>query len=276
MSPNSSNTSSADQIIDLIPETEKEKFVREEVDDLKFQLTRVGLKKSQTALCLADGQDPVARALSELVGTKGRVVSALPLHLRIEDTKKKFKGARNVTFFNTDRDQIALDSEAVDFTYSKGVFSSTTEPSRFLDEMIRVTKRGGKVVAADIDWMAFCDYPIPDYLMTQLREFFQVLAKAKSWDLGIGRKLFALMHEAGLQSVKAHLFSHRLIGGQFNPLEREEWESRFDLMRKLQADRAIQLSFDLTSFRTELFAHFQNPERFAYAPMIVVEGIKNL
>jgi len=53
----------------------------------------------------------------------------------------------------------------------------------------------------------------------------------------------------------------RLICGQLNSA--------------LQAKGSIQLSFDLDSFRSEFFAFFQNPTRFSYSSVILVEGIKD-
>lgn len=201
------------------------------------------------------------QSIQKKVGPNGSVTLA-------ESNRRKF--ARDFK-----AETLKWDDESFDLVYCHFSLSFSKNPQQSLAELIRVVKPKGKVIVADHDAKDFNHYPLAPYLEKNLMELLQETARLKIWDAQMGRKLYSLFFESGLKDVQAQVLPHRVICGQTNAQEIEEWTLRLEEISALNAKGSLPLSFDLDSFRSEFFAFFQNPTRFSYSSVILVEGIKD-
>lgn len=248
----------------------------QEIASIRKQFEAVGIKKGMTVLELNGSLHHTTRALSEAVGPRGRVILHVSSTRRLEEARTRFKTSRNITYLQSDLMPLALEAETTDFTYCRSIMEYLPEPVRLLEELIRVTKRGAKIVCAELDNSALTHYPLAPHLERQLQEIAKELQKSKAWDPQIGRKLYALFLESGLSEVRAQIFTHHLVAGETSPVDEDEWNLRIEKLNQLRVHGLLKLKFDLDTFRSELFAFFQNPLRLSYSPLVVVEGVKPL
>ena len=98
------------------------------------------------------------------------------------------------------------------------------DPLKAIEEMRRVTRPGGPVLAlAEPDYGGRIDYPQP---LSQLGDWQQASLRAQGAEPQIGRRLAALFHGAGLQSVETGV-----LGGQWSrPASSEEWKSEWEMI----------------------------------------------
>lgn len=262
--------------LELVAETAGERSERIEEDRLREQFSKLQISKGQTILHLEHDHPPITRALSQIVGSKGRVIVVIPSTTTVDNVKRSFGRLRNLSFLESNVASLALDQDSVDSCFSLGLLSVVPDPRKVLAEFLRVTKRGGRVIAGASDYAAFYHYPMPDYLESQMSELSDRLEEAKIWDPFLGRKLFSMLQELCLEDVRTHVFAEHIFVGEMNSLETKLWEDRLEKISQLQSQGLFHLSFDLNAFRSELFTFFQNPMRFSYSPAIFAEGRKPL
>jgi ubiquinone/menaquinone biosynthesis C-methylase UbiE len=241
---------------------------------IRQQLLLTGLKPGMTAADAGGGTGLVTRVMSEIVGAKGRVYLIDRAEDRLRIAKEQMKPLRNVLYLTSDLESIRLDSAIMDYTFSRLVFHSLKNPSAAFEELVRITKLGGKVVVGDLDYHAMSHYPLAPHLETQLNSLVTELQRLKVSDPFSGRKLFSYFNEGALKEIKVHLLPHHLIYGESKLEDIEHWQMKIELARDLVHQGILKLDFDLDSFKNEFFSFFENPSRFSYSPFILVEGQK--
>jgi len=249
---------------------ELDEYLELQIEQMEFrhELQTIGLVPGTLVLDLQPASDLWVKSLSQLVGSDGKLVIASP------NEGSMVAKYRNTSTLKTPLEKLSLDERIFDFSLARLVFSHLREPGKVLEEMVRVTKPGGKVVIADLDAGGFNHYPIPDYLEQQIRELFKEFHRLRIWDPHMGRKIFSLFQEACLENVRVHVLPYHVVAGNPQRLDMSEWDERISRLEQLVDLGLSRLSFDLKSFKHELHSFFQNPMRFSYTNMILVEGTR--
>ena len=125
--------------------------------------------------------------------------------LFISEAKKTAlkEGIKNTKFELGNIDNLTYDDGMFDLSYCRLVLMHVRNPVKTIAEFKRVTKKGGIVAASDVDdgaILAFPESPRFFDLLSKLGQF----AKARGIDRYIGRKLFSLFSEAGLESINIY------------------------------------------------------------------------
>jgi ubiquinone/menaquinone biosynthesis C-methylase UbiE len=139
------------------------------------------------------------RRLAEQVGPQGRVVGIDANPAMITEARRRGAGLTlHVTFEVGDAHQVRLPDDSFDLCRTERVLRYVARPEAVLGEMVRLTRRGGSVLAFDFD----SDQTVvdaPDSVLA--RRIAEVLDAAvpHPW---IGRQLFGLFQRAGLRDVR--------------------------------------------------------------------------
>lgn len=94
-----------------------------------------------------------------------------------------------------------LEAASFDFAYARFVLQHTADPEVELAGALRLLRPGGTLVAVDIDDGLFAIYPEPPELAEAIR-LSQALQHARGGDRRVGRKLPALLEQAGFGEVQ--------------------------------------------------------------------------
>lgn len=165
-------------------------------------------------------------------------------------------------------------ADALSLPYPQDIFDLTCchyfllwvkNPTIALEEMIRVTRPGGTVVAlAEPDYGGRIDYPVQ---LAELGRLQGLSLQRQGADAFIGRRLAGLFIDAGLSHVKTGL-----LGGEWGaPLDVDAWEAEWSL---LEADLVGTISHEeLISLRRIDAAAWQKGERILFVPTFYASGV---
>jgi ubiquinone/menaquinone biosynthesis C-methylase UbiE len=238
------------------------------------QLVLTGLSRGMTAVDAGGGAGFVTRIIADLVGDHGKAIILDQSGDRLEAARAYCQPFGHIDFIQTSLEKILLPDASVDYIWCRFVFEYLKDPKTTFKEFIRIAKPGAKIVVADLDYNCMSHYPLEPRLEIQLREIASELERTKFWDPYAGRKIYSYYAENGLSDVQVRLIPHHLIYGESNPRDIANWKQKLEIIDQLTKAGTIRLSFDLEKFKTEFFKFFENPNRFSYSPLILVEGRK--
>jgi class 3 adenylate cyclase/ubiquinone/menaquinone biosynthesis C-methylase UbiE len=167
--------------------------VREHV--LELLAPRAG----ECVLDLGSGTGDDVLAIAQRVGPTGRVIGVDHSRTMLDEAERRAKAARvtNVEFRFGNAESLDLEDNSVDGSRSDRTLQYLVEPFRALCEMVRVTRPGGRVVAADTDW---------ETVVMDTDDLELTSRVCAAWcdtrpSGRVGRQLYGFFNRAGLRDV---------------------------------------------------------------------------
>lgn len=171
---------------------------------IEKELEILDLKPNMKVLDAGCGTGTVTRRMAlKLFPEEACGVDVDPLF--IDEAKKSAsrEGIKNIRFELGNIDNLKYENGTFDLSFCRLVLMHVSSPVKTITELKRVTKKGGIVAASDVDDGAMLSFP-------QAPRFFDLWSKFGQWanargdDRYIGRQLFSIFSEAGLNSVKIY------------------------------------------------------------------------
>ena len=169
---------------------------------------------------------------------------------------------------------LPLQSDLIDFSFSRFLFEYLPDPRLALHEIIRITKPGGKIVTSDLDLNCLCFYPVSDSFNSKLQVIAQKLFDYKLFDANIGRKLYSFYTEAGLTDIQIRIEGYNILYGSLPGCALDNWLMKIRYICDGPNRFEVNYGFDIQEFETEFITIVKDPGRFSYAPLITIEGVK--
>ena len=159
------------------------------------------LSPEQRVLDLGCGTGDDTRRLARLVAPGGEVVGIDASAAMIEVARRRLLGTGVPASFHVG-DAMALDlpTDSFDAVRCERLLIHVPDPAVVLDEMVRVTRRGGRIVVVDIDF-DLCALDLPDVDPRFVRRAVHAMSDAMSVGQ-IGRQLPRRFREAKLVDVR--------------------------------------------------------------------------
>lgn len=163
-----------------------------------FEMLEV--RPGQTILDVGCGTGDDARALGALVGASGRVIGVDSSEAAIAEAIRRSEGSTApVEFRLGDALELNLSSDEFDSARADRVLQHVDDPSRVLDELVRVTRPGGKVVVFEPDWDTLVIDSSDRHVTREIVRCNADVAVRNGW---IGRRLWAMFVNVGLATVE--------------------------------------------------------------------------
>jgi ubiquinone/menaquinone biosynthesis C-methylase UbiE len=139
------------------------------------------------------------RAIAEKVGRSGRAVGLDSSEKMIAEAKNRSKDVgSHIEFFTGNALKLPFDDQMFNATRCERTFQHLTQAAGALDEMIRVTRPGGRIGVLDPDWGTVT---VDSSNQSTTRQILTNLSQQNANPFA-GRQLFAMFHKAGLQNVE--------------------------------------------------------------------------
>jgi ubiquinone/menaquinone biosynthesis C-methylase UbiE len=227
MIPVSSGLHSVDQTVDpsarlrfLDHESAKPamRFARQRSFDM------LEIREGAHILDVGCGAGDDARAMAVQVGRRGRVTAIDVDPMMLAEAARRSAGADlPVEFRQADVYQLPDADDTFDGARAERVFLHLSEPDRALAQMVRVVKRGGRVVVLERD-IETRTIDVPNQAVTRRIVNFWCDQFLNGW---IGRQLPRLFRHAGLQDIIVEPVT--VVDSDFNA-----FDGQYDLKRVVQ------------------------------------------
>jgi ubiquinone/menaquinone biosynthesis C-methylase UbiE len=219
--------------------------------------------RAQPGSRLADigcGTGEDARHLAERVAPNGEVVGFDLSEAMLRQARERHGAVSGLSFIQGPSDQLDAPTSSFDGARADRVLIHVPNPMRTLEEMIRITKPGGRIVVSEPDmpgcWVASNDYALTDRIM-------QEIAKSCVTPY-LARDLWAMFHDAGLKNVSLAVRTVLV----FNPASVARILDFEGVVRGMLT-RNLLTSEEVTQW-TEDFAERGRQGRFAAAVCIMI------
>ena len=217
------------------------------------------------------GPGTILRAMAEWERTAvGSGVDLGPA--RVRQAAEKNAGNRRLQFHCGDVQELVFDSGAFDVVYSRMLLQYVPDKEKAVGELVRVCKTGGTVLMQDLDGQLSWHYPEDALMQQTVSRVLKSLAKS-GFDPFVGRKLFWLARNAGLDNVRVQVESYHLIAGEIDPALLKHWEMKLQIAKPLMQD-ALGSAYEADE-EIRRFLHFlRRPDTLTYSNVFTVAGEK--
>ncbi len=221
------------------------------------------------ALDLGCGPGIDTTAIGRLVGPTGCVIGIdHDLHMLAEAKRRVARlGMESHVFHHQgDAATLALDTNCVDTCRSERLFEHLSNSNLTLTEMVRVTRPGGWIVVADMDWGTMS---VHSHELDVERGLARIRAERMLLNGYAGRQLRGLFTQSGLIDVAVEMV----------PLHTTDYElahylGRLDKVEQGALDAKILDADDIHRWRSGLARAQQEETFFASVSLVIVAGRK--
>ena len=217
-------------------------------------LKKIGLSSGMSVADIGCGTGDVSFAMSSLVGPGGSVVGLDANPTAVEFCKKKAadSGINNAQFAIGDVQKMNLESGKFDAVFSRFLLQHVKDPTGSLKEMIRIARPGGVVLVEDCDLQCWTVEP-QDKHVEQLWKWYESIIRQKGSDPAIGRKLYRMFVENGLQP-QVEVYSLPIVWEN-----RRMWDSIVSVLKRINDPSSTELINGIESFKQRKDAMFVFP-----------------
>ena len=229
-------------------------------------LDRLEMPAGGRAVDFGCGPLGVLELLSRRVGPAGEVVGldSEPRMIGFAQRSIAERGLTNVKLIQADARATGLDGDYFDLAHERLVLITMTSPQDVVAEMVRVARPGGSVVTQNVDWISWtCEpaHPAWDSLLEALVKTW----RATGLDPFTGRRMPALLRDAGLVDVAVEVSGHAERAGQHNHLLLLRF---IGIFRDQITGGGFLDAPQLARLTGELEEHLSRPETFTLAPLL--------
>lgn len=208
-------------------------------------ISALGVQPGWRVLDIGTGFGPIPIELAGMVPITVHGIDNNPENLLVADHLKSalagqewFQAGSTVSFGSGDIYELPFEDDHFDLVTARLIFQYLDDPTRAIDEIKRVLRRGGGVCLVDADDGLSITYPQPSEAFTRLQQAFAAVQAARGGDRQVGRKLSTYLHHGGFD-VMSVLVLPQAGHGPSSP---------DDVARTFALDRLRSFRDDMVSF----------------------------
>lgn len=192
--------------------------------------------------------------------------------VRVRQAQEKNGGNRSLQFVRGDVQELQFGSGTFDVVYSRMLLQYVPDKEKAVGEMVRVCKPGGTVLMQDLDGQLVWHYP-EDVLMQQTVTRVLNSLQQTGFDPFVGRKLFWLARNAGLDNVRVQVECYHLIAGAVDPAIYKQWELKLEIA-KPRMQQALGSGYEADEEVRRFLSYLRRPDTLTYSNVFTVAGEK--
>lgn len=191
---------------------------------------------------------------------------------RIQQAIQRNRDNPRLKFVGGDAQAMPLPSDTYDLVYSRMLLQYLREKQKAVAEMVRVCKPGGTVLLQDLDGQLLWHYPEDPDMQRAVEKVMTALALS-GFDPLVGRKLFSLAQNAGLENLNVQVECYHLIAGTVDPLILKQWELKLDIAKSLMT-KALGTKAEAEEQIQRFLEYLARPDSLTYSVQFTVTGEK--
>jgi SAM-dependent methyltransferase len=236
-------------------------------------LAHLALQPTDRVLDAGCGSGQITRTIAARL-PQGQVVGVdrEPRYIDYARRRAAAEGTANIDFVEGNLLALPFENDRFDVVWSKHVLQWVAAPEAALAEFSRVTRPGGKVIAANFDGFLLQHFPEDPTVQANTQRWFDAAKAEMGFDNWMGRKLPSLFLAAGLTDIRIDMIPDKAFSGLGGDPERlwnmtVQWEAAHAFSVRVfgteAAAREAQRLF---------LARFADPQVFFHCTMFYVEG----
>ncbi len=175
-------------------------------------------------------------------------------------------------FICGDARQMRLPSGSFDLVYSRMLLQYVPDKETAVGEMVRVCRPGGVVLMQDLDGQLVWHYPEEALMQETIDRVMKSLSDS-GFDPFVGRKLFWLARNAGLENLQVQVECYHLIAGEIDPAIFEQWELKLEIARP-RLTEALGSEYEADEEIRRFLNYLRRPDTLTYSTVFTVTGEK--
>ena len=191
---------------------------------------------------------------------------------RVRQAQQKNADNARLQFFRGDVQELQFESGTFDVVYSRMLLQYVRDKEKAVGEMVRVCKPGGIVLMQDLDGQLVWHYP-EDALMQQTVTRVLKSLEPSGFDPFVGRKLFWLARNTGLDNIKVQVECYHLIAGAIDPTLFKQWELKLEIA-KPRMQEALGSEYEAGEEVRRFLSYLRRPDSLTYSNAFTVVGEK--
>ena len=192
--------------------------------------------------------------------------------LRVQQAQQRNAGNRRLQFQRGDVQQMPFESASFDLVYTRMLLQYVPDKERAVSEMVRVCRPGGKVLLQDLDGQLVWHYPEDALMQHTVKRVLETLDRS-GFDPFVGRKLFWLARNAGLDNVQVTAECYHLIAGAIDPNQYKQWELKLEIA-KPRMQEALGSGYEAEEEVRRFLSYLRRPDTLTYSTVFTVVGEK--
>jgi SAM-dependent methyltransferase len=193
---------------------------------------------------------------------------------RVKEAIQKNRGVPRVKFVCGDAQAMQFPAHSFDLVYCRMLLQYLQKKERAVAELVRVCRPGGTVLLQDLDGQLLWHYPEDAAVQSSVSKVVTALAST-GFDPFVGRKLFWLAREAGLENVNVQVECYHLIAGEIDPGVLQKWELKLEIARP-QMTRIFGNESKAKEHERRFLNYLKRPDTLTYSTVFTVTGEKPL
>ena len=236
-------------------------------------LAHLALQADNTVLDAGCGAGAITRTIAGAV--PGGHVTGLDREARYIDYARRraqADGLANTEFVEGNVLALPFADNHFDIVWSKHLLQWVRDRDDAIAEFVRVTRPGGRVIAANFDGFLLQHYPEDPQLQRQVEQWFSAASEHMGFDNWMGRKLPALFLAAGLVDVQVNTVPDRAFSGLGGDPERR-WNMQVQMDASIGFSEKVFGSREAArAYSDRLLARASDPGVYFHCTMFYVEG----
>jgi len=211
--------------------------------DTRAFLLRAGLRLGMRVADIGCGIGTISCWMAEQVGAGGSVQGVDVSEGQVETARRRAgaAGIENVTFTVASAYDTGLESENFDLVFCRFVLMHLQRPEEALREMRRLLRPGGTLAVEDGDFTALFSYP-PLEAFDRCMALYRAAGERHGADFEIGRRLYALVREAGFGSADVAMAQPVFVHGEAKRLPEWTLTESADLLIEAQLTTKAEIA----------------------------------
>ncbi len=224
--------------------------------DAAIMLDRIGVGPGWRCLDAGCGPGGITDLLSARVGATGHVVGLDADPVFVNHARERGPGHANVEFVLGDAYETGLPSGSFDLVHVRFVAGTAGEPSRLLQETIRLTRPGGVVAFQEPDIATLNCYP-PHWAWDRLKSVLEQAFVCAGADVRLAQRLYQLARHAGLEDVHYRPF---LVGVRSGDSMTDYFPATVEAVRGTLLDKRLIAPDELEAALATCREHLADPD----------------